>query len=83
MRVTLITVIVTAVLLSLGSLMAVRYLLNEYSGRGATAPPFARVGFASFLIATLGTAAIAAVGAWVAMNIQRRREDREVVIPPR
>ena len=40
--------------------------------RGNSPPTFARVGFASFLLGTLGTAAVALFGSLAAINMRRR-----------
>lgn len=65
--------VVLSVVLSLGSVLGVRYLLNQYSGQNASPPPFIRVGFAAFLVTTLGTAAIALFGSLAAMSLRKRR----------
>ena len=68
------TVVALAVIVAIGSLLAVRNSLHEYTARGQNPPQFVRIGYAAFLVATLGTAATALFGALSAMNLRRRRE---------
>ncbi|MCA1691157.1 MAG: hypothetical protein LC733_02755, partial [Actinobacteria bacterium] len=66
-------IVVLAVIVAVGSLLAVRHLLHEYTGRGQNPPQFVRVGFATFLLATLGTGAVAIFGSLAAASLRRRR----------
>ena len=68
----LIAIVVLTIIIAIGSLLAVRNSLHEYTARGNNPPTFARVGFASFLLGTLGTAAVALFGSLAAMNMRRR-----------
>lgn len=68
----LLVAVVLAVLIALGSLLAVRNSLHEYTARGASPPSYVRIGFASFLLGTLGTAAVALFGSLAAINARRR-----------
>jgi hypothetical protein len=70
----LISIIVLTVVLAIGSLLAVRNSLHEYTARGNNPPTFARIGFASFLLGTLGTGAVALFGSLAAMSLHRRRD---------
>lgn len=69
----LVAIIVLAVLVAIGSLLAVRYSLHEYTAQGQDPPSFIRVGFASFLLGTLGTAAAALFGSLAALSVRARR----------
>jgi hypothetical protein len=69
----LVTVILLAVVVAIGSLLAVRYSLHEYTAQGQDPPSFIRVGFASFLLGTLGTAAAALFGSLAAISVRARR----------
>ena len=68
----LVAIVVLAIIIAIGSLLAVRNSLHEYTARGNSPPTFARVGFASFLLGTLGTAAVALFGSLAAINMRRR-----------
>jgi hypothetical protein len=72
-RIALVLVVVLAAIVAVGSLLAVRYSLHEYTVQGQDAPQFIRVGFAAFLLGTLGTSATALFGALAAMSLRRRR----------
>lgn len=72
----LVAVVALAVIVALGSLLAVRNSLHEYTAREANPPPYARVGFASFLVGTLGTSAAALCGALVELNNRRKRRSQ-------
>ena len=69
----LVAIIVLAVAVAIGSLLAVRYSLHEYTAQGQDPPSFIRVGFASFLLGTLGTAAVALFGSLAALSVRARR----------
>ena len=71
--VALVTIILLAVVVAAGSLLAVRYSLHEYTAQGQNPPQFIRVGFASFLLGTLGTAAVALFGSLAALNVRAHR----------
>jgi hypothetical protein len=66
-------IVALAVLVAIGSLLAVRYSLHEYTAQGQNPPTFIRVGFASFLFGTLGTAAVALFGSLAALSVRARR----------
>ena len=68
----LLVAVVLAVVIAFGSLLAVRNSLHEYTARGANAPGYVRIGFASFLLGTLGTTAVALFGSLAAINARRR-----------
>jgi TRAP-type C4-dicarboxylate transport system permease small subunit len=68
----LVAIVVLSIVIAIGSLLAVRNSLHEYTARGNNPPTFARVGFASFLLGTLGTLAVALFGSLAALNIRRR-----------
>lgn len=72
-QIALVVVVVLAAVVAVGSLLAVRYSLHEYTVQGQSAPQFIRVGFASFLLGTLGTSATALFGSLAAMSLRRRR----------
>ena len=61
-----------AIVIAIGSLLAVRNSLHEYTARGANPPSYVRIGFASFLLGTLGTSAVALFGSLAAINGRRR-----------
>jgi hypothetical protein len=71
--VALAVIAVVALIIALGGLLAVRNSLHEYTGRNSPVPPYARVGFTSFLLGTLGTAAAALFGALAMINARKRR----------
>jgi hypothetical protein len=73
-RIALVVVIVLSAIISVGSLLAVRNSLHEYTARGTNPPMYARIGFATFLLGTLGGAAAAIFGSLAAMSVRRRRE---------
>ena len=66
------TALVLGVIVALGSILAVRGSLHEYSAKNVAVPGFVRVQFTSFLLATLGSAALAIVGALAALARTRR-----------
>jgi hypothetical protein len=68
----LVATVVLSIVIAVGSLLAVRNSLHEYTARGNNPPTFARVGFASFLLGTLGTLAVALFGSLAALNLRRR-----------
>jgi hypothetical protein len=68
----LIAIVVLTVVIAVGSLLAVRNSLHEYTARGSNPPTYARVGFAAFLLGTLGTAAVALFGSLAALSVRRR-----------
>lgn len=74
----LVVVVALAVIIAIGSLLAVRNSLHEYTARGSDPPPYARVGFASFLLGTLGTSAAALIGALVELNARKKRGARTI-----
>jgi hypothetical protein len=72
-RYALIVAVVLGVIIAIGSLLAVRANLHEYSAKGVAVPAYARVQFTNFLLGSLGAAALALFGAIAAMN-ERSRE---------
>ena len=66
------TAVVLAVLVAIGSVLAVRGSLHEYSAKSVAVPGFVRVQFTSFLLATIGAAALAVVSA---LAVLRLRDD--------
>ncbi len=62
------TAIVVGVLIGLGSLLAVRGSLHEYSAKNVAVPGYVRVQFTSFLLATLAASALAVYGAVTALG---------------
>ena len=62
----LLVAIVLAVLIGVGSVLAVRANLHEYQAKGIPMGSFVRFQFASFLIGALGAAALTVIGALVA-----------------
>ncbi len=64
-------VVVLAVVVALGSILAVRNSLHEYTARNQNPPAFARIGFAMYLLGSLGGAAIAIFGSLTARNLRR------------
>lgn len=71
--VALIVSIVMAVIIAIGSLLAVRANLHEYAAKSVPVPSYVRVQFTNFLLGALGAAALALFGAITAMN-ERSRE---------
>ena len=69
----LIAVLALSAIMAVGSVLAVRNSLHEYTGRNQAVPTYARVGFGSFLVATLGTLAATVFGAVSALGSRRRR----------
>jgi hypothetical protein len=69
----LIVAIIMAVLIAIGSLLAVRANLHEYSAKNVPVPSYVRVQFTNFLLGSLGAAALALFGSIAAMN-ERSRE---------
>ena len=71
--VALIVSIAVAVVIALGSLLAVRANLHEYSAKNVAVPTYVRVQFTNYLLGSLGAAALALFGAIAARN-ERSRE---------
>jgi hypothetical protein len=69
----LIVAVVMAVIVAIGSLLAVRANLHEYSAKGVAVPGYVRVQFTNFLLGSLGAAALALFAAVATMN-ERGRE---------
>lgn len=67
--------IVMAVIIAIGSMLAVRYILHLYSATRRPTPAFVRLDLVSFLFGALGTAAVTLVGALAAMGIRGRRQE--------
>ncbi|MGH9223795.1 MAG: hypothetical protein ACRD2W_08425, partial [Acidimicrobiales bacterium] len=70
--VALIAVIALAVVIAVGSLLAVRYQLYQFTTQGLDPPPYARIGFSVFLLGSLGAAAVAVFGSLATMSARRR-----------
>ena len=64
------TVIVLAVIIGLGSLLAVRGSLHEYSAKNVAVPGYVKVQFTNFLLATLASSALAIYGALAALGLR-------------
>jgi cytochrome bd-type quinol oxidase subunit 2 len=62
-----------AVIIAIGSILAVRANLHEYAAKGVSVPTYVRVQFTNFLLGSLGAAALALYGSLNAMS-QRSRE---------
>ncbi len=71
--VALVVAVVMGVLIAIGSLLAVRANLHEYSAKNVAVPAYVRVQFTNFLLGSLGAAALALFGAIASMN-ERKRE---------
>ena len=69
----LVAIVALAVIVAAGSLLAVRYSLHEYTAQGQSPPQFIRIGFASFLLGSLGTAAVALFGSLAALSARARQ----------
>lgn len=69
------TAIVMAVVVAIGSLLAVRANLHEYSAKGVAVPAYVRVQFTNFLLGALGAAALALYAAIATMNERGRERD--------
>ena len=70
----LVVTAVLAVVIALGSVLAVRANLHEYAAKQIAIPAYARVQFASFLLGSLGAAALALFGSMAARG--HRAADR-------
>ncbi len=64
------TVIALGIIVALGSLLAVRGSLHEYTAKDVPVQGYVRVQFASFLLTTLAAAALAVFGALAALRIR-------------
>ena len=64
------TAVVLGVIVALGSVLAVRGSLHEYSAKDVVVPGFVRVQFTSFLLATLASAALAVFGSLAALRLR-------------
>jgi hypothetical protein len=64
------TAIVLAVIIGLGSLLAVRGSLHEYSAKNVAVPGYVKVQFTNFLLATLAASALAVYGALAALGLR-------------
>lgn len=70
--VALVVSVVMAVIVAIGSLLAVRANLHEYAAKGVAVPGYVRVQFTNFLLGSLGAAALALFTAIAAMNERGR-----------
>jgi len=70
--VALVVSVVMAVIVAIGSLLAVRANLHEYSAKGVAVPGYVRVQFTNFLLGSLGAAALALFTTIAAMNERGR-----------
>ena len=64
------TALVLGILIGLGSLLAVRGSLHEYSAKNVTVPGYVKVQFINFLVATLAAAAVTVYGAIAALGLR-------------
>ena len=64
--------IAMGVLIAIGSLLAVRANLHEYSAKNVPVPTYVRVQFTNFLLGSLGAAALALFGSIASMNERAR-----------
>ncbi|MDQ6726024.1 MAG: hypothetical protein M3066_07670, partial [Actinomycetota bacterium] len=71
----LVGAIVMAVIVAIGSLLAVRANLHEYSAKGVAVPGYVRVQFTNFLLGALGAAALALFASVATMNERARERD--------
>lgn len=62
--------VVTAVVIGVGSILAVRYNLHLYSASKRAVPSYVRIQLVFFLLGALGTAAIALFGALTALSLR-------------
>lgn len=69
----LVVAMVMAVLIAVGSLLAVRANLHEYAAKNVAVPTYVRVQFTNFLLGSLGAAALTLFGAITSMG-ERGRE---------
>jgi hypothetical protein len=65
--------VVMAVIIGIGSILAVRYTLHLYSAAHRSVPSYARIQLVFFLLGALGTAAIALFGALSALGMRDNR----------
>ncbi len=70
--VALFVAIVMGVLIAVGSLLAVRANLHEYSAKNVPVPSYVRVQFTNFLLGSLGAAALALFGSIASMSERSR-----------
>lgn len=68
----LIVAVVMAVIIAVGSLLAVRANLHEYAAKNVAVPTYVRVQFTNFLLGSLGAAALTLFAAISAMNVRSR-----------
>jgi hypothetical protein len=68
----LISSIAMGVIIAIGSLLAVRANLHEYSAKNVPVPTYVRVQFTNFLLGSLGAAALALFGSIASMNERAR-----------
>jgi len=71
-RVALAISVIIAVVVAIGSLLAVRANLHEYSAKGVAVPGYVRVQFTNFLLGSLGAAALALFAAIATLNERGR-----------
>jgi hypothetical protein len=64
--------IAMGVIIAVGSLLAVRANLHEYSAKNVAVPTYVRVQFTNFLLGSLGAAALALFGSIASMNERSR-----------
>ncbi len=65
------TALVLGILIGLGSLLAVRGSVHEFTAKGVTVPASVYVQFTNFLVATLAAAALTVYGAVAALRLLR------------
>jgi hypothetical protein len=64
------TVIAIGVIIGLGSILAIRGSLHEFSAKNVSVPAYTRMQFTGFLLATLASSALAITGAVTALRVR-------------
>jgi hypothetical protein len=73
--ITLGLVVAMAVVIGVGSILAVRYNLHLYSASKRTVPSYVRIQLVFFLLGALGTAAIALFAALTALGLRNKDDE--------
>jgi hypothetical protein len=80
--ITLGLVVVTAVVIGVGSILAVRYNLHLYSASKRSVPSYVRIQLVFFLLGALGTAAIALFSGLTALSLRGKGDESAGPVDP-
>ncbi|MDQ6928371.1 MAG: hypothetical protein M3159_06870, partial [Actinomycetota bacterium] len=75
-RVTLFFTVAVAVVIAVGSVLAVRADLHVYAGQSRSVPRYVKIEMTTFLLGAIGTAAVVLFGAVAALGLHGERDPR-------